>query len=113
MTDTKTHVELLEQRLRTLEARVAKLEGHKVEGEAATLKQLLRSYPGGVQQIAADCDYHYESIYAFQSTNPHRRHEDFPFKMAMRIARAFGDMRVFGRRVTIERLRLLWEGMEA
>ena len=91
----------IEQRLLDLERRVAGLEPQPVD----ELGDILRSYPGGISGLAEAAGYHRESIYQFAVA---ARSQSFPFKRASSIARAFGNRRALGKRVTVERLRSSW-----
>ncbi len=92
----------LAERLAKLEEQVREMKP-KVEDD---LGDILRSFPGGLNNLALSCGYHRESLYAFANG---KRTKGFPFKRAMHIARAFGDRRALGKRVTINRLRSSWQ----
>lgn len=92
----------IEQRLLDLERRVAELEPQPSDD----LGDILRSFPGGMEQLATACHYHRESLYQFVNGVKRKR---FPIKLAGAVSRAFGHRRALGKRVTIERLRSSWE----
>jgi DNA-binding phage protein len=91
----------IEDRLAELERRMDELEPQHVDD----LADILKSFPGGLPELAKACGYHRESLYQFIKAE---RSKAFPFKRAMLIARAFGDRRALGQRVTINRLRSCW-----
>lgn len=92
----------LEDRVAALERRVAQLTP-QVEDD---LGDILRCFPGGIQALADASGYHRESVYQFANAS---RTKGFPIRRAMRIARAFGDHRALGRKVTVVRLRASWD----
>lgn len=91
----------LEDRVADLERRLNAIEPDYVDD----LRDILRSYPGGIERLAQATGYHRESIYTFANAT---RSKAFPIKRAMHIARAFGDRRALGRKVTVVRLRSSW-----
>lgn len=91
----------LEDRVADLERRMNAIEPEFVDD----LRDILRTYPGGIERLAEATGYHRESLYTFANAT---RSKSFPIKRAMRIARAFGDRRALGRKVTVVRLRSSW-----